>query len=130
MELNIGMFTHKQVFRLRKTRSVNLKVKLNSPSLLWICNSYTMVCPTVRGDNPRALASGSSPAQADKPWCNYLYRPQTLLSVEYIVLKFAISDKGGMKKQTNKHNHRYFWCVANVFYHEYFVKKKKKKKNI
>ena len=25
-----------------------------------ICNSYTMDCPPVRGDNPRALASGLS----------------------------------------------------------------------
>ena len=25
-----------------------------------ICNSYTMGCPPVRGDNPRALASGLS----------------------------------------------------------------------
>ena len=23
-----------------------------------ICNSYTMGCPSVRGDNPQALASG------------------------------------------------------------------------
>ena len=26
-----------------------------------------MVCPPVRGDNPRALASGLSNVQADKP---------------------------------------------------------------
>ena len=25
-----------------------------------LCNSYTMGCPPVRGDNPRAIASGSS----------------------------------------------------------------------
>ena len=25
-----------------------------------LCNSYTMGCPPVRGDNPRALASGLS----------------------------------------------------------------------
>ena len=31
---------------------------------------YTTDCPPVRGDNPRALASGLSPAQADKPWYN------------------------------------------------------------
>ena len=31
-----------------------------------ICNSYTMDCPPVRGDNPRALASGLSYAQVDK----------------------------------------------------------------
>ena len=29
-------------------------------------NSYTMACPPVRGDNPRALASGLSYVQVDK----------------------------------------------------------------
>ena len=37
--------------------------------------TYTMVCPPVRGDNPRALASGLSPVQADKPWYNYFIPP-------------------------------------------------------
>ena len=31
-------------------------------------NSYTMVCPSVRGDNARDLAIGLSPAQADELW--------------------------------------------------------------
>ena len=31
-------------------------------------NSYTMGCPPVRGDNPRALASGLSYVQVDNPW--------------------------------------------------------------
>ena len=31
-----------------------------------ICNSYTMGCSPVRGDNPRALASGLSYVQVDK----------------------------------------------------------------
>ena len=31
-----------------------------------LCNSYTMGCPPVRGDNPRALASGLSYVQVDK----------------------------------------------------------------
>ena len=30
---------------------------------------FTMVCPPVRGENPRVLASGLSPAQVDKPLC-------------------------------------------------------------
>ena len=34
-------------------------------------NSYTMGCPPVHGDNPRALASGLSYVQADNPWYNY-----------------------------------------------------------
>ena len=56
-----------------------------------------MVCPPVRGDNPRALASGLSPGQADKLWYNYSIPPsfvQTLLSMKYLVLKFAIFGKG------------------------------------
>ena len=40
------------------------KPMLHIPTL---CNSYTEVCPSVRGDNPRALARGLSPVQADKP---------------------------------------------------------------
>ena len=34
--------------------------------LLLLSNSYTMGCPPVRGDNPRALASGLSYVQVDK----------------------------------------------------------------
>ena len=30
-----------------------------------------MGCPPVRGDNPRALASGLSYVQVDNPWYNY-----------------------------------------------------------
>ena len=55
-----------------------------------------MVCPPVRGDNSRALASGLSSAQADKPWYKYFIPPSTLqalLSVKYMVLQFAISGK-------------------------------------
>ena len=37
----------------------------------WSSNSYTMGCPPVRGDNPRALASGLSDVQMDNPWYNY-----------------------------------------------------------
>ena len=35
------------------------------PLTIAICNSYTMGCPHVRGDNPRALASGLSYVQVD-----------------------------------------------------------------
>ena len=45
-------------------------------SLCWIgfiCNSYTMGCPPVRGDNPRALASGLSYVQVDKHGITILY---------------------------------------------------------
>ena len=37
-----------------------------------LCNSYTMGCSPVRGDNPRALASGLSYVQVDKHG-NYFY---------------------------------------------------------
>ena len=38
-----------------------------------ICNSYTMDCPPVRGDNPRALASGLSYVQVDKHGITIIY---------------------------------------------------------
>ena len=37
-------------------------------------NSYTMGCPPVRGDNPRALASGLSYIQVDKHGITILYQ--------------------------------------------------------
>ena len=41
--------------------------------VLRICCSYTMGCPPVRGDNPRALASGLSYVQVDKHGITFLY---------------------------------------------------------
>ena len=38
-----------------------------------LCNSYTMACLPVRGDNPRALASGLSYVQVDKHGITILY---------------------------------------------------------
>ena len=38
-----------------------------------ICNSYTIGCPSVRGDNPRALVSGLSYVQVDKHGITILY---------------------------------------------------------
>ena len=37
-----------------------------------------MVCQTVPGDNPQALASGLSPIQVDKPWYNNFVPPSSL----------------------------------------------------
>ena len=45
---------------------------MNGPSNV-ICNSYIMGCPPVRGDNPRALASGLSYVQVDKHGITNLY---------------------------------------------------------
>ena len=39
----------------------------------WLRNSYTMGCPPVHGDNPRALASGLSYVQVDKHGKTFLY---------------------------------------------------------
>ena len=38
-----------------------------------LCNNYIMGCPPVRGDNPRALASGLSYVQGDKHGITILY---------------------------------------------------------
>ena len=38
-----------------------------------LSNSYTMGCPPVREDNPRALESGLSYVQADKHGLTILY---------------------------------------------------------
>ena len=38
-----------------------------------LSNSYTMGCPPVRGDNPRAIASGLSYVQVDKHSITILY---------------------------------------------------------
>ena len=41
--------------------------------IFWLCNSYTVGCPPVRGDNTRALASGLSYVQVDKHGITILY---------------------------------------------------------
>ena len=41
-----------------------------------LSNSYTWGCPPVRGDNPRALASGLSYVQVDKHGITILYHLQ------------------------------------------------------
>ena len=61
-------------------------IRTDGPNSIWqhenipirvICgctgNSYTMGCPPVRGDNPRALASGLSYVQVDKHGITILY---------------------------------------------------------
>ena len=55
-------------------------------------NSYTMGCPSVRGDNPRALASRLSYVQVDNPWYNYFIPPISVLTLHimrYFVLKLV-----------------------------------------
>ena len=59
-------------------------------------DSYTMGCPPVRGDNPRALASGLFYVQVDKHGIIILYhlhqcRPCTSQDIS------CLSCKGGIK---------------------------------
>ena len=50
------------------TRGNTLKKenKLKEEKNMRLSNSYTISCPPIRGDNPRALASGLSYVQVDK----------------------------------------------------------------
>ena len=48
-------------------------VVLSCASICLLCSSYTMGCPPVRGDNPRALASGLSYVQVDKHGITIVY---------------------------------------------------------
>ena len=43
-----------------------------------LCNSYTMGCPPVRGDNPQALAHGLSPRTGGQTWYNYFIPPTSV----------------------------------------------------
>ena len=43
-----------------------------------LCDSYTMGCPPVCGDKPRALASGLSYVQVDKHDINYFIPPKSV----------------------------------------------------
>ena len=54
---------------------INNKLSLPMAVFRPLRNSYTMGCPPVRGDNPRALASGLSYVQMDNPWYNYFIPP-------------------------------------------------------
>ena len=55
------------------------------------CLSYTMGCPPVCEDNPRALASGLSYVQTDNPWYNSYttYISEDLAHMGYFVLKLV-----------------------------------------
>ena len=63
----------KQMYCSRKKLSI--KTVKNVYYANCLSNSYTMGCPPVRGDNPRALASGLSYVQVDNPLYNYLIPP-------------------------------------------------------
>ena len=56
-------------------RGPNITQNTNSymTAITQLSNSYTMGCPPVRGDNPRASASGLSYVQVDKHGITTLY---------------------------------------------------------
>ena len=60
-----------------------------------LCNSYTMGCPPVRGDNPRALASGLSYVQVDKHGITILYHPHQLDLAHHEIFHAEVG-KGGI----------------------------------
>ena len=65
--VNIGSSS---VIQKSFTKLIKLGVVL---TINLVSNSYTMGCPPVRGDNPRALASGLSYVQVDKHGITILY---------------------------------------------------------
>ena len=59
LRTHVGHQLNGPVAQLRK----NGVIRIHAHTL---SNSYTMACPTLRGDNPQTLASGLSYVQADK----------------------------------------------------------------
>ena len=75
-----------------------------------LSNSYTMGCPPVRGDNPRALASGLSYVQMDKfgiTISNHLHQ-QISVDLAHHEILYAKVGKGGISYnwKQNKWTHR------------------------
>ena len=81
LTLSVIMYSNMQTDTIKmELESVSLKG--SQVATYVICNSYTMGCPPVRGDNPRAVASGLSYVQEDKHGITILYhlhqcRPST-----------------------------------------------------
>ena len=64
-----------------------------------LCNSYTFVCPPVREDNPRALASGLSYVQVDKHGtCIIIYTTNIGVDLAHHELFHAKVGKGVINK--------------------------------
>ena len=61
-----------------------------------LCNSYTIGCPPVRGDNPRALASGLSYVQVDKHGITILYHLHLCRLAHHEIFRAKVG-KGGIK---------------------------------
>ena len=60
-----------------------------------------MVCPPVQGDNPRVLASGLFPVQADKQLYNYFLPPLPVLAL--LSMKYRKNSKN-WDTSNNCHN--------------------------
>ena len=61
-----------ELFKLLQFLYKNFNLEFTFP-IMKLSNSYTMACTPVRGDNPRALASGLSYVQVDKHDITILY---------------------------------------------------------
>ena len=76
------------------------------PPIPTALNGYTMGCPPVRGDNPRALASGLFYVQVDKHGITILYHqhPCSHVDLAYHEIFRAKVGKGGIKMVISKLN--------------------------
>ena len=63
-------------------------------------NSYTLFGSSIGGDNPRAIASGLSHVQADKPWYNFF---TTFISVDYCIIDFTAVISVNLAQQLCMH---------------------------
>ena len=64
-----------------------------------ICYSYTMGCPPVRGDNPRALASGLSYVQVDKHGMTILYHLHQFRPLHHEIFRAKVGKGGIMENK-------------------------------
>ena len=62
-----------------------------------------MDCPPVRGDNPRALASGLSYVQLDNPWYIF-YTTYISVDLTHHEIFRAKVGKGGIKADKGRHS--------------------------
>ena len=74
---NIAAFVNtsesSQLGRWTVIEEISCAVVIRTTVLKKLSNSFTMGCPPVRGDNPRALASGLSYVHVDKHGITILY---------------------------------------------------------
>ena len=71
---------------------------MNGLVIIFLCNSYTTVCPPVRGNNRRASARELFLEQAYKPWYYHFILPLAKYEMmKYSMLKSTISGKGELR---------------------------------